>query len=91
MNDGFSFDTANRMFRIVPVSWINLGYIAGDRRQNVNTTFAQVSEQGESTCSVYLVAAGIFNPTPASGETLSFVFCFSFNNTHHHRATFDRC
>jgi len=32
MNDGFRFDSANRMFRIVTVSSVNLGYIAGDRR-----------------------------------------------------------
>jgi len=58
MNDGFRFDSANRTFRIVPVSWVHLGYIAGDRRQNLEPKFTQVPEQSEFTYSVYLVAAG---------------------------------
>jgi len=45
------------MFRIVPVSWVNLGF-AGDCRQNLKTNFAQVPEQSEFTYSAYLVAAG---------------------------------
>jgi len=58
MNDGFSFDSANRMFRIVPVAWVNLGCIAGDRRQYLKTTLAQVPEQSELTYSVHLIASG---------------------------------
>ena len=58
MNDRFSFDPANRTLRIVPVSWVNLVYIAGDRRQNLKTTFAQLPEQSKFTYSVYLEAAG---------------------------------
>jgi len=58
MNGGFSFDAANCMVRIVPVAWVNLGYIAGDRRQNLNTKFAHVHEQREYTYSACWVAAG---------------------------------
>jgi len=56
---GFSFDAANRTFRIVPVSWVSLGFLsAGDRRENLKTKFAHVHEQREFICSAYLVAAG---------------------------------
>jgi len=58
MNDDFSFDssiTCSELFRVV---WVNLGYIAGDRRQNLKPKFAQVPEQSEFTYSVYLAAAG---------------------------------
>jgi len=44
MTDGTSFDSANRMFRIVPVAWVNLGKLAGDRRQNLKTKFVHLSE-----------------------------------------------
>jgi len=50
MNDG----TCSELFR---VSWVNLGYIAGDRRQNLKPKFAQVPEQSDFTYGVYLVAA----------------------------------
>jgi len=36
---------------------LNLGYIAGDRRQNLKPKFAQVPEQSDFTYGVYLVAA----------------------------------
>jgi len=58
MNNGFSFGSANRMFRIVPVARVRLGQIAGDRRQNLKTKFAQVHEQSKFTYSAYVVAAG---------------------------------
>ena len=58
MNDGFSFDSANRTFRVVPVAWVNLGNIAGDRSQNLKTTFAHVHEQSEFTYDAYFIAAG---------------------------------
>jgi len=56
INDGFSFDsiTCSDLFRI---PWLNLGYIARDRRHNLKPKFAQVPEQSEFTFSVYLVAA----------------------------------
>jgi len=58
MNNGFGFDsfliTCSELFR---VSWVNLGYISGDRRQNLTPKFAQVPEQSDSTYGVYLVAA----------------------------------
>jgi len=57
MNDRFSFDysvTCSELFR---VAWINLGYIAGDCRQNSKPKFAQVPEQSEFTYNAYLVAA----------------------------------
>jgi len=57
MNDGFSFDstiTGSELFR---VSWVNLGQIAGDRRQNLKTKFAHVHDQSEFTYNAYLVAA----------------------------------
>jgi len=57
MNDGFSFDfsiTCSELFR---VSWVNLGYITGDRHQNLKPKFAQVPEQSDFTYGGYLVAA----------------------------------
>jgi len=56
MNDGFSFDSSITGFELFRVSWVNLGYIAGDR-QNLKPKFAQVPEQSDFTYSVYLVAA----------------------------------
>ena len=40
------------------VAWVNLGYIAGDRRQNLKPKFALVPEQSVFTYSAYLVTAG---------------------------------
>jgi len=57
MNDGFSFDSSITCFKLFRVSWVNLGYIAGDRRQNLKPKFAQVPEQNDFTYGVYLVAA----------------------------------
>jgi len=37
MNDGFSFDSSITCSELSRVSWVNLGYIAGDRRQNLKT------------------------------------------------------
>jgi len=37
----FQFRLLNHLFR---VSWVNLGYIAGDRRQKLKPKFAQVPE-----------------------------------------------
>jgi len=37
MNDGFSFDSSITCFEVFRISWVNLGYIAGDRRQNLKT------------------------------------------------------
>ena len=58
MNDGFSFDSSITCSELFRVSWVHLGYIAGDRRQNLKPKFAQVPEQSEFTYSVHLVAAG---------------------------------
>jgi len=58
MKDSFNFECANPLVRIVPVSWVILGCIAGDRPQNLNTKLAHVHEQSEFTYSAYLVAAG---------------------------------
>ena len=58
MNDGFSFDCSITCCKLFRVAWVNLGYIAGDRRQNLNPKFAQVPEQSEFTYNAYLVAAG---------------------------------
>jgi len=57
MNDGFSFDSSITCSEVSRVSWVNLEYIAGDRRQNLKPKFAQVSEQSDFTYGVYLVAA----------------------------------
>ena len=35
MNDGFSFDLSIACSELFRLSWVNLGYIAGDRRQNL--------------------------------------------------------
>jgi len=40
MNDGFSFDSSITCSDLFRVAWVNLGYIAGDRRQNLKPTFA---------------------------------------------------
>jgi len=57
MNDDFSFDSSITCSELFRVSWVNLGYIAGDRRQNLTPKFAQVPEQSDFTYGVYLVAA----------------------------------
>jgi len=57
MNDGFSFDSLITCSELFRVSWVNLEYITVDRRQNLKPKIAQVSEQSDSTCCVYLVAA----------------------------------
>jgi len=54
MNDGFSFDSANRAFRIIPVLRV---YITDDCRQNMKPKLAQVPEQLEIIWNAYLVAA----------------------------------
>jgi len=58
MNDGFSLDSSIACSEWFRVAWVNLGYIAGDRRQNLKSKFAQVPEQSEFPYGVYLVAAG---------------------------------
>jgi len=58
MNAGFSFDSSITCSELFRVSWVNIGYIAGDRHQNLKPKFAQVPEQSEFTYSAYLVAAG---------------------------------
>jgi len=64
MNDGFSFDSAITCSELFRVSWVNLGYIVGDRRQNLKPKFAQVPQQSEFTYSVYSGAQGTFNMPP---------------------------
>ena len=56
MNKGFSFDSSITCSELFRVSWVNLGYIADDRRQNWKPKFAQVPEKSDFTYSVYLVA-----------------------------------
>jgi len=46
------------MFGMVPVAWVNRGYISNYRRQNVKTKLAHVHEHSESTYDAYSVAAG---------------------------------
>jgi len=55
MNDSFNFDSPITCSELFRVSWVNLGYIAGDRRQNSKTKIAQVPEQSEFTYSTYFV------------------------------------
>ena len=62
----FQLRLFNHLFRIVPVSWVTLVYIAGDRRQNVKPKFAQVPEQSDFTYGVYLVAAEHLKPSVRS-------------------------
>jgi len=62
MNDGFSFDSSITGSELFRVSWVNLVYVACDRRQNLKSKFAQVPEQSEFTCSAYLVAAWHLQP-----------------------------
>jgi len=57
MNGGFSVDSSINDSELFRVSWVNLGYIAGDRRPNLKPKFAQVPEQSDFTYGVYLVAA----------------------------------
>jgi len=64
MNVGFSFDSSITCSEWFRVPWVNLGYIAGDRRQNLKTEFAQVLEQSEFTHSGYSIAAEHFSPYP---------------------------
>jgi len=58
MNDGFSFNSSITCSELFRVLWVDLGYMAGDRRQNLKPKFAQVPEQSEFTYSAYLSAAG---------------------------------
>jgi len=48
MNDGFSYDSVNRVFRVLPGFMVKALVIAV-RRQNVTTKLAQVPEQSEFT------------------------------------------
>ena len=57
MNDAFSFESSITCSELFRVSWVNLKYIAGDRRQNVKPKFVQVPEQSDFTYGVHLVAA----------------------------------
>jgi len=50
--------TCSELFR---VSWVNLGYIAGDRRQDLKPKLAQVPKQSDFTYGVYLAAAEHLN------------------------------
>ena len=61
-NDGFSSDSSIAGSALFRVAWVHLGYIAGDRRQNLNSKLAQVPEQSEFTYSAYFVAAGHLEP-----------------------------
>jgi len=58
MKDSFSLDSLITCSELFRVSWVNLGYIAGDRRQKLKKKFAWVPEQSEFTYSAYLVAEG---------------------------------
>jgi len=57
MNDGFSFDFSIACSELSRVSWVNLGEIAGDRRQNLKPKIAQVPEQSDFIYGVYLLPA----------------------------------
>jgi len=59
MNEGFSCDSSITYSELFRVPWVNLGYIAGDRRQNLKPSIAQVPEQSEFTDNAYLVAQSI--------------------------------
>jgi len=58
MNDGLSFDSSITCSKLFRVSWVSLGYIAGDRRQNLNPKKApcsyQVSAMGKFALLSYL-------------------------------------
>ena len=58
INDGFSFDTSITCSELIRVSCVNIGHIAGGRRQNLKSKRAQVPQQSGFTYSTYLVAAG---------------------------------
>jgi len=57
MNDGLSIDSSITCSELFRVLWVNLGYIASDRRQNLKPKFAQVPEQRNFTYGVYFVTA----------------------------------
>jgi len=57
MNGDFSFDLANRLFRVLPGFMGESLVIADKNRQNVTTKLAHVHEQSEFTYGSYLVAA----------------------------------
>jgi len=54
MNGGFSFDSANRVFRVLPGF---MGKSLVEVQQNVTTKLAHVHEQSEFTYGSYFVAA----------------------------------
>jgi len=58
MKGGFSFDTANRVFRVLP-GFIDKSLVIAVKgsTQNVTTKLAHVHEQSEFTYGSYLVAA----------------------------------
>jgi len=47
MSDVLSFDSSIICSELFRASWVNLGYIAGDRRQNLKPKLAQVPEQSD--------------------------------------------
>jgi len=57
MNGGFSFDSANRVFRVLPGFMGKSLVIAVRDQQNVTTNLAHVHEQSEFTYGSYLVPA----------------------------------
>jgi len=57
MNGGFSFDSADRVFRVLPGFMGKSLVIASEVQQNVTTKLAHVHEQSEFTYGGYLVAA----------------------------------
>ena len=57
MNGGFSFDSANRVFRVLPGFMGKPLVIAVRSQRNVTTKLAHVHEQSEFTYGGYLVAA----------------------------------
>jgi len=58
MNDGFSVNSANRLFRVLPGFMGKLLFPPSEVQQNVTTKLAHAHEQSEFTYDAYLVAAG---------------------------------
>jgi len=59
MNDGFSFDPANRLLRVLPdFMGKSLVIAATEVQQNVTTKLAHAHERSEFTYGAYSLAAG---------------------------------
>ena len=69
MNDGFSFDSVNRMFRMVPVAWVNRGYIAWHLSPYIGNPRSAANNPESIFCLVHFYESVYVNPKKSEGLT----------------------